>query len=71
MTGPLQIIEITAINMKKFAAVDLGAESGRVIVGDVPEIDIVYRFPNRPVRVGESIFWDILDIFTLFPDCTS
>ena len=50
--------------MKKYIAVDLGAESGRVIVGDVSRIDVVYRFLNRPVRVGENIFWDILAIFT-------
>ncbi len=49
--------------MKKCIAVDLGAESGRVIVGNVSEIDIVYRFQNSPVKIKESIYWDILSIF--------
>jgi len=50
--------------MQKFIAVDLGAESGRVIVGDVSEMEIVHRFPNNPVRIKDSIYWDILNIFT-------
>jgi rhamnulokinase len=50
--------------MEKYAAVDLGAESGRVIVGDVREIEEVYRFDNQPIRIGDSIFWDVLNIFT-------
>jgi rhamnulokinase len=49
--------------MAKHAAVDLGAESGRVIVGEVREIEEVYRFENRPIRIGNSIFWDVLNIF--------
>ena len=49
--------------MKKFVAIDLGAESGRVIVGDVSKMEIIYRFPNNFVRVKDSIFWDILGIF--------
>lgn len=49
--------------MAKYIAVDLGAESGRVIVGDVRQIDVVYRFANQPVRIGDSIFWDVLNIF--------
>jgi rhamnulokinase len=50
--------------MAKHIAVDLGAESGRVIIGDVREIEVAYRFGNQPVRIGESIFWDVLNIFT-------
>jgi len=49
--------------VKKFVAIDLGAESGRVIVGDVSKMEIIYRFPNNFVRVKDSIFWDILGIF--------
>ena len=47
-----------------YVAVDLGAESGRVIVGNTGMIDEVYRFPNNPVRVRDSLYWDILSIFT-------
>ncbi len=50
--------------MKKYAAIDLGAESGRIVVGDVRAIQEVYRFENRPVRIGHSIFWDVLGIYT-------
>src|SRR5665648_1070628 len=49
--------------MEKFVAIDLGAESGRVIVGDLSKIEIIYRFPNHLIRVKDSIFWDILGIF--------
>lgn len=38
--------------MRKYAAVDLGADSGRVIVGTVGEIEEVHRFKNGPVRLG-------------------
>ncbi|MFD8420745.1 rhamnulokinase family protein [Streptomyces sp. NPDC059668] len=50
-----------------FAAVDLGASSGRVMVGRVgPEaLDLTeaHRFPNRPVRVPEGLRWDILSLY--------
>jgi len=49
--------------MQKFIAIDIGAETGRVIVGDVSKVEIIYRFPNNLVRVKDSIFWDILRIF--------
>jgi rhamnulokinase len=49
--------------MTRFAAVDLGASSGRVMVGDLSrglELTEVHRFPNRPVRAGRTLYWDIL-----------
>lgn len=49
--------------MQKFIAVDIGAETGRVIIGDVSKMETIYRFPNSLVRVKGSIFWDILGIF--------
>ena len=46
------------------AAADLGASSGRVIVGRVGpgQLDLseVHRFPNTPVRVLGGLHWDIL-----------
>lgn len=49
------------------AAVDLGASSGRVIVGRVAprelELTELHRFPNEPVRVGGSLHWDVLRLF--------
>ncbi len=49
------------------AAVDLGASSGRVIVGRVSpgrlHLHEVHRFPNRPVRVGDTLHWDVLALY--------
>lgn len=53
--------------MSKYVAVDLGAESGRVIVGTVEkdrlELEEVYRFPNGAVQVGENLHWDVLRLW--------
>ncbi|MFD2684222.1 rhamnulokinase family protein [Streptomyces phyllanthi] len=53
--------------MKSYAAVDLGASSGRVMVGrvgpDSLELTEAHRFPNRPVRVPEGLHWDILALY--------
>ncbi|MGW0821324.1 rhamnulokinase [Streptomyces sp. NPDC002845] len=53
--------------MKAFAAVDLGASSGRVMVGrvgpDVLDLAEAHRFPNRPVRTPEGLRWDILGLY--------
>ncbi|HEV7964820.1 MAG TPA: FGGY family carbohydrate kinase, partial [Actinoplanes sp.] len=50
--------------MKAFAAVDLGASSGRVMVGRVGpstlELTAAHRFANEPVRAGGTLHWDIL-----------
>lgn len=49
------------------AAVDLGASSGRVIVGRVDadrlELQEVSRFANGPVLVGDTLYWDILGLY--------
>jgi len=49
------------------AAVDLGATSGRVIVGrvgpDTLEAEQVARFPNAPVQLGDGLHWDILSLY--------
>ncbi|MER5748676.1 rhamnulokinase family protein [Streptomyces sp. NPDC002088] len=54
--------------MKSYAAVDLGASSGRVMVGrvspDSVELAEAHRFPNRPVRVPEGLRWDVLALYT-------
>ena len=53
--------------VKSYAAVDLGASSGRVMVGrvgpDALELTEAHRFPNRPVRVPEGLRWDILSLY--------
>jgi rhamnulokinase len=49
------------------AAVDLGASGGRVMVGQVGggqlELREVHRFPNTPVRVLGTLYWDILRLY--------
>ena len=49
------------------AAVDLGATSGRVILGRVSanELSIrpVARFPNTPVRTIDGLHWNILELY--------
>ena len=52
---------------KSFLAIDLGAESGRAMLGRIDEsltLEEVHRFPNGPVRVGEHLHWDILRLWT-------
>ena len=51
------------------AAVDLGATSGRVILGHVDgragtlELDHVARFPNGPVRLASVLHWDVTGLY--------
>jgi rhamnulokinase len=49
------------------AAVDLGASSGRVMVGRVApnelELTEVHRFANEPVRLPTGLHWDILRLW--------
>jgi rhamnulokinase len=49
------------------AAVDLGASSGRVMAARVGprqlELTEVHRFPNRPVRTGGTLHWDVLGLY--------
>lgn len=52
------------MSAQTFLAFDLGAESGRAISGawdgSTLAIEQLHRFPNRPVRVHNSLHWDIL-----------
>ncbi|MFE9450895.1 rhamnulokinase family protein [Streptomyces sp. NPDC006739] len=53
--------------VRTYAAVDLGASSGRVMVGrvgpDSLELSEAHRFANRPVRVPEGLRWDVLALY--------
>ncbi|MBP2333955.1 rhamnulokinase [Saccharothrix coeruleofusca] len=53
--------------MRRVAAVDLGASSGRVVVGEVGAGELalteVHRFPNGPVRLGGTLHWDVLALY--------
>ncbi|MET7426902.1 rhamnulokinase family protein [Dactylosporangium sp. NPDC005555] len=51
----------------RFAAVDLGASSGRVMVGVVGDGTVqlteAARFANTPVRVQGTLHWDVLSLY--------
>src|SRR5215469_6305492 len=52
---------------RNVAAVDLGAESGRVILarfdGRHVSLEEVHRFPNRPVMLHGHRFWNVLGLW--------
>ena len=54
--------------LKRFLAFDIGASSGRVIVGILDEenlvLDEIYRFSNCGVWKNGSILWNILEIYS-------
>ena len=53
---------------RKFLAFDLGAESGRAILGEFDgerlELKELHRFANGPVQVFSSLYWDGLRLFS-------
>lgn len=53
--------------MAAVAAVDLGASSGRVMVGtangDRLDVEEVHRFANDPVRTADGLHWDVLRLW--------
>ena len=52
---------------RRYAAVDLGASSGRVVVGTVGEgrlhLEEVHRFGNGAVRLPDGYRWDVLHLW--------
>ena len=50
-----------------FFAVDLGATSGRTILGTFTpeglEMEDVNRFPNRLIETGGHFYWDIYELY--------
>jgi rhamnulokinase len=50
-----------------YAAIDLGAASGRVVVGHVDDrrvvLEEVHRFPNFAVTTPDGVFWDVLGLW--------
>ena len=54
--------------MSDFAAIDLGAESGRVVHGrfdgERVTLDVARRFENRPVRLPDGLRWNLLSLFS-------
>jgi rhamnulokinase len=54
--------------MAKFLAFDLGAESGRAVVGHFEDnrlrLEEIHRFPNGPVQVLDGLHWDVLRLWS-------
>ena len=50
-----------------YLAIDLGAESGRVMAGlwngKTLRLEEVHRFPNGPVYLGDSLRWDVVRLW--------
>ena len=50
-----------------YLAADFGGGSGRIIAGSLAggrlEMEEVYRFPNRQVKLGNTVYWDFPALF--------
>jgi rhamnulokinase len=48
--------------MGQYLAIDLGAESGRAILGGLSDgklsVEELHRFPNTPLREADGLYWD-------------
>jgi rhamnulokinase len=53
--------------MRRYLAFDLGAESGRAVIGTLDDarlsIEELHRFPNEPVKAGGALHWDVLRLW--------
>ena len=58
---------VRAPRMSRFLAIDLGAETGRAILGTLDRgrltLEELHRFPNTPVRLATGLYWDTLRLF--------
>lgn len=52
---------------KRVLAFDFGASSGRAIIGHFDgeniRLEEIHRFSNDPVKVGNTLYWDVLRLF--------
>lgn len=49
--------------MTRILAIDLGAESGRGVIGTLSDdrklsLNVIHRFPNGPVKIGQTLYWN-------------
>jgi rhamnulokinase len=51
----------------RLLALDLGAESGRALTGSFDgsrlDVEVAHRFPNVPVQMGGTLYWDFPRLF--------
>jgi rhamnulokinase len=59
---------MTDTRTRNYLAVDIGAESGRTIVGslDGNRLSLIetHRFPNGPIRLPDGLHWDVLRLWS-------
>jgi rhamnulokinase len=67
MSGQVQGVDGARSASGVFAAVDIGASSGRVILGRVTggavELEVVHRFPNGVVQIDGGLRWNFDALF--------
>ncbi|MFH1194827.1 MAG: rhamnulokinase [bacterium] len=55
------------MSVSKFLAIDLGAESGRAILGVLENnkihLEEIHRFPNKQIYILGHLHWDVLALF--------
>ena len=65
----LQHIKFINEFKKVYLAVDLGAESGRVLAGEFDGqhllLNMVHSFPNGPINLNGSIHWNALGLYVI------
>jgi len=53
---------------RNYLAIDLGAESGRTILGSLSDgkltLSETHRFVNGPVRINDGVHWDVLRLWS-------
>lgn len=52
----------------KVLAIDLGASSGRAIIGSLDSnnhlnLEVIHRFPNGGILISDSFYWNLLNLF--------
>ncbi len=54
--------------IKRFLAFDLGAESGRAVVGSIKEgrlvLTEIHRFPTGGTKINDHLYWDVLGFYS-------
>lgn len=57
----------STLNRSRHLAIDLGAESGRLMLGTLADgrvtLEELHRFPNTPLRAGDSLHWNMEALF--------
>ena len=60
------------MKQRNYLAIDLGAESGRTILGSLADgkltLSETHRFSNGPVRLNDGLHWDVLRLWSDIKD---